>query len=101
MALAELARSIMTTPPSSSTLPITGMSRISFLPTPAISRRSRLAMITTSALLWWLKMNTAGRCDHRCSWPLTLRSRPISALAVSANKDREKLSDWRLERVRA
>ena len=102
MALAALERSTNTTPPSSMTLPMMGVSfLISCLPIPAMSRRISLAMMTTSALLWWLKTNTAGRCDHRCSSPLTCRFMPIRALAVSANSEKEKFMDSRREPVRA
>ena len=102
MALPALALSMNTTPPISSTLPRMGVSDlISCLPTPAISLRSNLATMMTSALLWWLKMNTAGRRAHRFSSPVTLSFIPIRALAVSANREKEKFSDSRLEPVRA
>ena len=102
IALLPSARSINTSPPSSSTLPRTGVSfLISFLPTPAISRRNNLAMIMTSALLWWLNTKTAGRWDHRCSSPVTSKFMPTRALAVSANREKEKFCDSRLDPVRA
>ena len=101
MALLASARSISTTPPISMTVPMRGIFLISFLPTPAMSRRTSWAIITTSALLWWLKTNTAGLCSHRCSSPLTLRFRPIRAPAVSANREKEKFCETRRDPVRA
>ena len=52
IALLPSARSTKTVPPHSISLPRMGMSLISFLPTPPMSRRMSLARIITSALLW-------------------------------------------------
>ena len=49
--------------------------------------------------LWWLKMNTAGRCDQRFSSP-TIRSRtPASASAASEPTDVAKLAASRRLRL--
>ena len=101
IALAEFSRSMKMVPASSSVLPISGMDLISFLPTPAISRRSSLAMMTTSTLLWWLNTNTAGRFSHKWYSPLTTRLSPIRALLTSANSDVAKLRASLFEPVRA
>ncbi len=101
MALAAFSRSMNTVPANSRVLPMSGIRLISFLPTPAMSRRSSRAMITTSALLWWLKMKTAGRWDQRCSSPRTTRFRPIRALLTSANSEVAKLRASRCDPVRA
>ena len=37
----------------------------------------------SSTALWWLKMNTAGRCDQRCDSPVTRTSMPASAVPSS------------------
>ena len=80
---------------------MTGRFFSSRLPTPTISRRIKLAMISMSALLWWLNIKIAGRCFQRFSRPRTSRSNPISALAVSANREIEKLMESRLEPLKA
>ena len=101
MALAEFSRSMKMVPANSRVLPIRGMFLISFLPTPAISRRNNLAKITTSTLLWWLKTKTAGRFSHRCSSLRTTRFRPINALLTSAKTEVAKFRASLLDPVRA
>ena len=78
---------------------MTGRFFSSRLPTPTISRRIKLAMISMSALLWWLNMKIAGRCFQRFSRP-RIEINPISALAVSANREIEKLRESRREPLR-
>ena len=94
-------RSIITTPAISNTLPMTGSFLISFLPMLAMSRRNKLVRMTTSALLWWLNMNIAGRVFHKFSRPLTSSSSPIRAAAASENNDIEKFTPSRAEPVSA
>ncbi len=74
-----------TVPASAKNGPNSGLRRISCLAMPTKSRCSSLHRMSMSRPLWWLKMKTAGRCDQRCSSPLTRRRMPASALPSSPN----------------
>ena len=63
--------------------PNIGVRRSSCLPIGTTSRLRSLHSSSVSMPLWWLKMKTAGRCDHRCSSPSTASSMPASAVPSS------------------
>jgi hypothetical protein len=78
-----------TVPSSADSAPKTGTRRSSCLATPTKSRRRSFASKRTSSALWWLKMKTAGRADHRFSSPRTRTSMPASAVPRSPGGERE------------
>ena len=72
-----------TVPAKAKVGPKSGFLRTSCFATATMSRRRSLQMRSASTALWWLKMKTAGRCDHRCSSPRTSSRTPASAVPSS------------------
>jgi hypothetical protein len=79
-AFAGSERSMNATPARRKNCPKPGTLAASFFATPVKSLRSSFATTIVSSLLWWLKTNTHGRADHRCSAPETMSmSMPATA----------------------
>ena len=73
-----------------------GVGRLLFA-TPVNPPRSSFARMSTSSWLWWLKRNTAGRADSRCSAPRTSSRTPASAVPSSPASEMPKSTPSRRE----